>query len=332
MTKVFIIAEAGVNHNGDMAVARKLVDVACEAGADAVKFQTFKAKGLLSRGAGKAAYQEVTTSAAESQFDMISRLELDEASHVELIAYCRERGIRFLSTPFDAESIELLDRLGMTLFKIPSGEVINLPYLRQIAKVAREVILSTGMADLGEVEDALDILTGAGLPMEAITVLHATTEYPAPVGEVNLRAMGTMARAFGVKVGYSDHTIGIEVSLAAVALGAVVIEKHFTLDRTMEGPDHKASLEPHELKALVAGIRKVEAALGDGVKKPGPTERRNIEPVRKSLVAARAIRKGEILGPDNMTAKRPGGGRSPMLWDSLVGTPASRDYEADEPL
>lgn len=332
MSRVFVIAEAGVNHNGDLGTALRLVDVAAGSGADAVKFQTFKAADLVTKAARKAGYQDATAPGTANQFDMLRRLELDEAAHREIRERCRLKGVGFLSTPFDAASIGLLKSLGMTTFKIPSGEITNLPYLRQVAGAAREAILSTGMADLEEVRAALAALTAAGLPLAAITVLHATTEYPAPVEEVNLRAMATMAREFGVKVGYSDHTPGIEVSLAAAALGAAVIEKHFTLDRNMEGPDHKASLEPHELAALVAGIRKVEASLGDGVKRPGQAEARNIIPVRKSLVASRAIRKGEILDASNMSAKRPAVGRSPMLWDDLAGTRAQKDYEADEPI
>lgn len=321
-----------MNHGGDLEIANRLVDVARECGADAVKFQTFRASEIVTRRAGKAEYQKRLTPAADSQFEMLRRLELDLESHRSLLAHCRDKGIRFLSTPFDGPSIDMLSELGLSTFKIPSGEITNLPYLRHIARVAKEVILSTGMADLREVGQALDALKTAGLPLEAITVLHATTEYPAPIDEVNLLAMRSMAAAFGVKVGYSDHTPGIEVSLAAVALGACVIEKHFTLDRNMEGPDHKASLEPAELAALVSGIRKIEACLGDGIKRPGAAERRNLLPVRKSLVARRRIAKGEILGEENMTAKRPGGGRSPMDWDALAGTRAARDYEPDDPI
>ena len=328
----FIIAEAGVNHNGSLDLAKKLIDVAAEAGADAVKFQTFKAEKLVSKKAQKAEYQKQTTDAAESQYDMIKKLELDEPAHRELIRYCGEKKIRFLSTPFDHESIELLDALGMEIFKIPSGEITNLPYLRHIGGLGKEVILSTGMADLGEIEDALDLLVSSGTPKEKITILHATTEYPCPMDEVNLRAMGTIASAFGIRTGYSDHTRGIEVPIAAVAMGASVIEKHFTLDRTMEGPDHKASLEPDELRAMVAAIRNIEKALGEGIKKPSPSEAKNMAVARKSIVAARPIRAGEVFTSENIAIKRPGTGISPMRYDEIVGERAARDYEEDEPL
>ncbi|MDX9967258.1 MAG: N-acetylneuraminate synthase [Sulfuricurvum sp.] len=328
----FIIAEAGVNHNGSLDLAKKLIDVAAEAGADAVKFQTFKAEKLVSKKAQKAEYQKQTTDAAESQYDMIKKLELDEPAHRELIRYCGEKKIRFLSTPFDHESIELLDAQGMEIFKIPSGEITNLPYLRHIGGLGKEVILSTGMADLGEIEDALDLLVSSGTPKEKITILHATTEYPCPMDEVNLRAMGTIASAFGVRTGYSDHTRGIEVPIAAVAMGASVIEKHFTLDRTMEGPDHKASLEPDELCAMVAAIRNIEKALGEGIKKPSPSEAKNMAVARKSIVAARPIRAGEVFTSENIAIKRPGTGISPMRYDEIVGERAARDYEEDEPL
>ncbi len=328
----FIIAEAGVNHNGSLDLAKKLIDVAAEAGADAVKFQTFKAEKLVSKKAQKAEYQKQTTDAAESQYDMIKKLELDEPAHRELIRYCGEKKIRFLSTPFDHESIELLDALGMEIFKIPSGEITNLPYLRHIGGLGKEVILSTGMADLGEIEDALDLLVSSGTPKEKITILHATTEYPCPMDEVNLRAMGTIASAFGIRTGYSDHTRGIEVPIAAVAMGASVIEKHFTLDRTMEGPDHKASLEPDELCAMVAAIRNIEKALGEGIKKPSPSEAKNMAVARKSIVAARPIRAGEVFTSENIAIKRPGTGISPMRYDEIVGERAARDYEEDEPL
>lgn len=327
---LFIIAEAGVNHNGSLELARKLIDVAREAGADAVKFQTFKADRLVSKTAQKAVYQQQTTDAAESQYDMIKKLELDEAAHRELIAYCKSKKILFLSTPFDHESIDLLDALGMEIFKIPSGEITNLPYLRHIGSLKKQVILSTGMADLGEIEDALNVLMAAGTPKENITVLHATTEYPCPIDEVNLRAMQTIAGAFGVKTGYSDHTNGIEIPIAAAAMGASVIEKHFTLDRTMEGPDHNASLEPDELIAMVKAIRNIEKALGDGIKKPSTSEAKNMAVARKSIVAARPIQKGEILSSDNLAIKRPGSGISPMRWDEIAGTIALKNYTEDE--
>lgn len=330
MTKTFIIAEAGVNHNGSLDLAKKLVDVAVDAGADAVKFQTFKAGKLVSRGAQKADYQKKTTSVDEFQYEMIKKLELDENAHRELIRHCNEKKIMFLSTPFDHDSIDLLNSFGMPIFKIPSGEITNLPYLRHIGRLGKEVILSTGMADLGEIEDALDALMQAGVSKEKITVLHATTEYPCPLEEVNLRAMQTIHDAFGVRVGYSDHTQGIEVPIAAVAMGACVIEKHFTLDRTMEGPDHKASLAPNELKVMVQAIRHIGQALGDGIKKPSKSEAKNIAIARKSIVAARSIKIGEPFCADNITIKRPGNGISPMRWDETLGQVARRDYQEDD--
>lgn len=330
MTETFIIAEAGVNHNGSLELAKKLINAAVDAGADAVKFQTFKADKLVSKSAQKAEYQKQTTSPAESQYAMIKKLELDENAHRELVRYCREKQIMFLSTPFDHDSIELLNNLGMPIFKIPSGEITNLPYLRRIGFLGKEVILSTGMADLGEIEDALDILTQAGVPKGKITVLHATTEYPCPIDEVNLRAMQTIRTAFGVKVGYSDHTQGIEVPIAAVAMGACVIEKHFTLDRTMEGPDHKASLEPKELKEMVQAIRRISQALGNGIKKPSRNETKNIPVARKSIVAARPIKAGETFSEENIAIKRPGKGISPMRWDEVIGEVAQRDYQSDD--
>lgn len=330
MTETFIIAEAGVNHNGSLELAKRLVDVAAEAGADAVKFQTFKADKLVSRRAQKAEYQKQTTAAEETQYEMIRKLELDENAHSELIRYCREQQIMFLSTPFDHDSIDMLNDFGMPIFKIPSGEITNLPYLRHIGRLGKEVILSTGMADLGEIEDALDVLMQTGVPKEKITVLHATTEYPCPIEEVNLRAMQTIRAAFGVKVGYSDHTQDIEVPIAAVAMGACVVEKHFTLDRGMEGPDHKASLEPKELKAMVHAIRHIVLALGDGIKKPSKSEMKNIAIARKSIVAARPIKVGEAFSADNISIKRPGGGISPMKWDEVIGTVARKDYQSDD--
>lgn len=330
MNKVFIIAEAGVNHNGSMALARKLVDVAVAAGADAVKFQTFRADKLVSKKAQKAEYQKQTTSAEESQYEMIKKLELDENMHRELIHYCDEKQIMFLSTPFDHDSIDMLSNFGMPIFKIPSGEITNLPYLRHIGRLGKEVILSTGMADLGEIEDALDILMQSGTPKDKITVLHATTEYPCPLEEVNLLAMQTIGAAFGGKVGYSDHTQGIEVPIAAAALGASVIEKHFTLDRTMEGPDHKASLEPSELKAMVQAIRHISKAMGDGVKKPSKSEAKNMVIARKSIVAAKSINIGEMFSADNLSIKRPGSGISPMRWDEMLGQVARKSYQEDD--
>lgn len=330
MNKVFIIAEAGVNHNGSLEIAKKLIDAASDAGADAVKFQTFKADKLVSKKAQKAEYQKETTDSAESQYDMIKKLELDKIAHHELISYCKIKNILFLSTPFDHESIALLHCLEMPIFKIPSGEITNLPYLRLIGSLKKEVILSTGMANLDEIKDALDVLIKTGTPKECITVLHATTEYPCPIEDVNLRAMQTIANAFSVRVGYSDHTKGIEVSIAAVALGAAVIEKHFTLDRSMEGPDHKASLEPEELNTMVKAIRNIERALGDGIKKPSKSEAKNMPIARKSIVASKTIHIGEVLSSDNIAIKRPGNGISPMRWDEIIGTIASKNYDEDE--
>ena len=330
MSRVFIIAEAGVNHNGSIDLAKRLIGTASESGADAVKFQTFKAEKLVSKNAQKASYQKETTDSSESQYEMIKKLELDVDTHKELISYCHTKNIMFLSTPFDHDSIDMLDNLGLEIFKIPSGEITNLPYLRHIGSLKKEVILSTGMADIGEIEDALDILTNAGTSKANITILHANTMYPTPMEDVNLKAMQTIACTFGCKVGYSDHTLGIEVPIAAVAMGASVIEKHFTLDRDMEGPDHKASLEPEELKAMVKAIRNIEKALGNGIKKPSPSERPNMEVARKSIVAAKPIKKGEVFSKDNLAVKRPGNGISPMRWDEIVGTVASKDYNMDD--
>jgi len=328
--KVFIIAEAGVNHNGSVDLAKQLIDVAVDSGADAVKFQTFKAENLVSKNAQKADYQKQTTDASESQFDMIKKLELDVDTHKELIAYCQEKDIMFLSTPFDHESIDLLSGLGLQIFKIPSGEITNLPYLRHIGSLGKRVVLSTGISNLGEVKDALNILINAGTSKDNITVLHANTMYPTPMEDVNLNAMLTIQREFGVDIGYSDHTLGIEVDIAAVAMGASIIEKHFTLDNAMEGPDHKASLEPEELKAMVSAIRNIEKALGSNEKILSPSEEVNINIARKSIVASRPVRKGELLSADNITTKRPGTGLSPMKWDEIVGTIASKAYQSDE--
>jgi N,N'-diacetyllegionaminate synthase len=330
VVSTLIIAEAGVNHNGDLALARQLIDAAADAGADLVKFQTFNADALVTRSAGKAEYQTQTTAAEESQHAMIRRLELTRGMHESLIDHCRSRGIAFFSTGFDPASVDLLVELGLDRFKIPSGEITNLPYLRHVGGHSKPVILSTGMATLGEIEAALGALEQAGTPRELITVLHCTTEYPTPMADVNLRAMVTIRNAFGVAVGYSDHTPGIEVAIAAVALGATVIEKHFTLDRNLPGPDHQASLEPGELKAMVAAIRNIELALGDGIKRPSASEVKNRPVARKSLVAARAIRAGEVLSAANLTVKRPGTGLSPMRWDEVLGRAAARDFAPDE--
>jgi N,N'-diacetyllegionaminate synthase len=330
MKHVFVIAEAGVNHNGSVELAKKLIDVAVDAGADAVKFQTFKANKLVSKSAQKAAYQKETTDAEESQLEMMRKLELDLSTHHELMDYCQSQNIMFLSAPFDHESIDMLHDLGLEIFKIPSGEITNLPYLRHIGGLDKEVILSTGMADIGEIEDALDVLMESGTRKEKITVLHANTMYPTPMEDVNLKAMLTIGKTFDVKYGYSDHTLGIEVPVAAVAMGAGVIEKHFTLDKDMEGPDHKASLEPNELKAMVNAIRNIEKALGSGIKKPSNSERPNMEIARKSIVSSHPIRKGEIFNEENLTIKRPGNGISPMRWDEVLGQKAQKDYMEDE--
>lgn len=330
MSKVFIIAEAGVNHNGSIQLAKKLIDVAANVGADAVKFQTFKAKNVVSKKAKKAEYQKQTTSSDESQFEMLKKLELDVAAHKELIAYCQSRNIMFLSTPFDHDSIKLLSDLGLEIFKIPSGEITNLPYLRQIGMLNKKVVLSTGMANLGEIEDALDVLVSCGTAKEQITVLHANTEYPTPMEDVNLKAMQTIANAFNIDVGYSDHTLGIEVDIAAVAMGAKIIEKHFTLDKTMEGPDHKASLEPDELSSMISAIRNIEKAIGSGIKKPSKSENKNISIVRKSIVAKKSINEDELYTIDNLMVKRPGTGISPMRWDEILGQRANKSYDMDE--
>ena len=330
MNRVLIIAEAGVNHNGSLKTAKQLVEVAAEAGANMVKFQTFSADRLVTTSARKADYQNQATDETESQHAMIRKLELSREIHEELIAYCKQCGIEFFSTGFDILSIDLLVDLGLEQFKIPSGEITNLPYLRHIGKLEKPVILSTGMANLGEIETALDVLETSGTSRDQATVLHCNTEYPTPMEDVNLRAMLSIRDALGVDVGYSDHTLGIEVPVAAVALGATVIEKHFTLDRTLPGPDHRASLEPYELKAMVRAIRNIEQALGDGIKRPSPSEAKNIPIARKSLVAAIAIQTGERFTETNLTAKRPGSGISPMCWDEILGRTANRDFEADE--
>lgn len=328
----FIIAEAGVNHNGSLDLALQLVDAAASAGADCVKFQTFKAEKLVSRHAPKAAYQKANTAASESQLEMIRKLELSQSDHLAVLKRCEERGIMFLSTPFDQQSMAFLHSLNMPLFKIGSGEITNLPYLRAIASYGLPLILSTGMSTLAEVALALDALEQAGLARSKITLLQCNTEYPTPDEDVNLKAMLTLRANFpGVAgVGYSDHSQGLLACLAATALGAMVIEKHFTLDRNLAGPDHKSSLEPTELKELVLGVRRVETMLGSGVKEPSKSERPNIIVARKSLVAAKPIQKGETFTPENITAKRPGNGLSPMLWDSVIGQIAPRSFEPDE--
>lgn len=328
MKRVFIIAEAGVNHNGDINIAKQLIDAASELGADAVKFQTFKAENVVCKTAKKAAYQLETTGQCETQYDMLKKLELTQQMHKELMKHCVEKNIMFLSTPFDIESVKMLADLGLQVFKIPSGEITNLPYLREIARQKKKVILSTGMSNMDEVKAAVDVLRSNGT--DDITLLHCNTSYPTPTEDVNLLAMVEMHEAFRLPVGYSDHTQGIEIPIVAAALGAAVIEKHFTLDKNMEGPDHKASLEPHELRQMVEGIRKIELALGDGIKRVSESEKTNISVVRKSIVAAADIHKGEKFTDKNLTTKRPGGGISPMRWDDIIGTTADRYYKADE--
>ena len=328
MNKIFIIAEAGVNHNGDIQTAKELIDVAAAAEADAVKFQTFKADTLVCRQAPKAAYQMETTSAEESQFDMLKKLELTPDMHRELIDYCHEKNIMFLSTPFDLDSLHYLVDCGLAVIKIPSGEITNYPLIREAGRSGKRIILSSGMSTIDEVREAVAVLKENG--STDITVLHCNTEYPTPFSDVNLRAMQTIKEETGVSVGYSDHTPGIEAAVAAAALGAIVIEKHFTLDRNMKGPDHKASLEPNELTEMVRAVRHIEQALGDGEKKPSASEKKNMAVARKSLVAKCLIKGGEMFTEENLTAKRPGTGLSPMLWNQVIGQQAKRDFAADE--
>lgn len=330
MSKVVIIAEAGVNHNGSLEMACRLADEAKHAGADYVKFQTGIPENVISVLAEQAEYQKHNTGTSESQLDMVRKIMLRPDDFKPLKEYCDSIGIRFLSTPFDLDSIDILKPLEMDLWKIPSGEITNLPYLRKIASMGQPVVMSTGMSRLGEVDDAVGVLLDGGLTLDMITLLHCNTEYPTPYTDVNLRAMLTLRDAIGCRVGYSDHTLGIEVPVAAVAMGAEVIEKHFTLDKTLPGPDHVASLEPAELKAMVSAIRHTEAALGSGRKEVSRSERKNIAIARKSIIAARPISKGERFSHDNLTVKRPGNGISPMLWDTVVGLEAPRDFEPDE--
>jgi len=328
--KTIIIAEAGVNHNGSLAIAKRLIEEAAKAGADYIKFQTFVTEKLVSKETKQAEYQKNSLENECSQFDMLKELELSLNDHYELIEYCNQLKIAFFSTAFDLDSINLLSKLNLPLWKIPSGEITNLPYLQKIGSFNKPIILSTGMATLGEIESAIEVLEKSGTPRNQITILHCTTEYPAPINEVNLKAMTTIAEAFKVRVGYSDHTAGIEIPLAAVAIGAVVIEKHFTLDRNMKGPDHKASLEPDELKKMVEGIRNIELAMGNGIKRPTPSEIKNKIVARKSIVASKKIKAGELFTIDNITIKRPGNGVSPMLWNQIVGRRAKRDFRPDE--
>lgn len=328
--RVFIIAEAGVNHNGDIALAKKMIEVAKECGADAVKFQTFKAEKLVSKLAPKAQYQTATTSSSESQFEMIRKLELNEDDHKELIKYSEKHNIEFISTPFDTDSIDLLGRLNVKILKISSGDINNYPYLKRIAGLKKKIILSTGMSTLEEVREAIGVLTNNGTPLKDITVLHCNTEYPTPYEDVNLKAMVTIKKSLGVRVGYSDHTLGLEIPVAAVSLGAEIIEKHFTLDSKMSGPDHKASSEPDEFRKMVSVIRNVEVAMGNGEKKPSQSEEKNIKIVRKSIVALTSIRAGETFTEKNIAVKRPGTGISPMLWNDIIGQKAKKDFVEDE--
>ena len=325
---ILIIAEAGVNHNGGIILAKELIAKAKYAGADIIKFQTFISENVVSKYAPKAEYQNNNTKTDESQLEMVKKLELSFDDFIELNNYCKEIGIEFLSTAFDFESIDFLNQLGMQVWKIPSGEITNLPYLIKIAKLNKKVILSTGMSTMREIEDAVNILKDHGA--SELIILHCTTEYPTPYEDVNLNAMLAIKERFGYEVGYSDHTMGIEVPIAAVALGAKVIEKHFTLDRTMDGPDHKASLEPSELKTMVDAIRNIELSMGTGIKEPADSEKKNIAIARKSIVANKSIKKGEILTEQNLTVKRPGDGISPMKWFEIIGTKAIRDFEEDE--
>lgn len=325
-----IIAEAGVNHNGDINLAKELINIAADAGADIVKFQTFKADSLASKKAKKARYQIENTSKNESQVEMLNRLELSKKMHQELISYCKLKKIDFFSSAFDIESLKLLKSLGLNYFKIPSGEITNLPYLKLVGSFAKPIIMSTGMATIDEIKDAMNILEFSGTSKQDITILHCNTEYPTPLNDVNLKAMTTIKDIFNVNVGYSDHTLGIEIAIAAVALGAKVIEKHFTIDRNLKGPDHKASLEPQELNQMIKSIRNIEKAIGDGVKRPSASEINNKLIVRKSLVASKFIKAGELFSVDNVTSKRPGTGISPMKFTNIIGKIAKKNFEKDD--
>ncbi len=325
-----IIAEAGVNHNGDISTAHKLIDAAADAGADIVKFQTFKADNLTTFTAPKAAYQILITENNESQQKMLENLELPDESYYELIEHCEDANIEFLTTAFDLESLSFIKKLNLKRLKIPSGEITNYPYLKEIGKLGLPILLSTGMSKLDEISNAIDVLVEFGTSINDLTILHCTTEYPAPFTEVNLNAMQTIHKTFGTNIGYSDHTEGIEVAIAAVALGANVIEKHLTLDNRMKGPDHKASLEPNIFKKMVKSIRNIEISFGDGIKKPSESEIKNLGVVRKSLVAKKYIKKGEAFTEQNLTTKRPGTGIDPMQWNNLIGTLSSKDFKQDE--
>lgn len=328
MDKVLIIAEAGVNYNGNLELAYRMVDEAKKAGADIVKFQTGVPEKVISRHAEKAEYQKKTTGQGESQLDMVRKLMLSFDEFIPLKRYCESKGIGFLSTPFDISSVEFLDDLGCDFWKIPSGEITNLPYLLRIAGTGKPVIMSTGMSTLEEIGKALDVLKNGGAG--EVTLLHCTTEYPTPYADVNLKAMKTMKDTFCCNVGYSDHTLGMEVAIAAVALGATIIEKHFTLDRNMDGPDQKASMEPDELAQMIKAIRNVEMSIGTGIKEPMPSEKKNIPIARKSIVLAKDVKKGDVLTEDNLTTKRPGNGISPMRWFDVLGTKAIRDFKEDD--
>lgn len=330
MQKVTIIAEAGVNHNGSFELAKELIDSAADAGVDYVKFQTFKADNLVTYSASKAEYQIVNTGVKEeTQIEMLRKLELSNDEFVALSNYCKEKNIGFLSTPFDLETIDFLNPL-IPFFKIPSGEITNYPYLKKIAKLSKPVVLSTGMCTMEDISNALELLLKYGLTKDLVALLHCNTEYPTPMEDVNLTAMLTIRDTFGVKIGYSDHTLGIDVPIAAVALGAQIIEKHFTLDKTMEGPDHIASLDPDELKQMVISIRNIEKALGSGIKVPSESEKKNMEIARKSIIASCIISKGDIYSEENLTVKRPGTGITPMKWEQIIGTTASRNYCIDD--
>lgn len=331
MKKTLIIAEAGVNHNGSIQTAKQLIDVAAEAGVDYVKFQTFKASKLVTKSAARAEYQNTNTKNTDSQYEMLKKLELSEEDHLELIEYCKTKGIKFLSSGFDLDSLKFLADIGITLAKIPSGEITNLPYLEKVAELYSEVILSTGMATIQEVKDAYEVLVNAGVKPSNITILHCNTEYPTPMQDVNLKAMLHIEKVLGTAIGYSDHTLGIEVPIAAVALGARVIEKHFTLDRGLPGPDHRASLEPQELKAMVTAIRNIEKAIsGSGIKEPSPSEIKNKPIARKSIVAQKSIKKGDVFSEENITIKRPGTGINPMEWKKIIGKIATKDFMEDQ--
>lgn len=330
LKKVFIVAEAGVNHNGSLLIAKKLIDAAAIAKADAIKFQAFKAGAIVSKQAPKAFYQKNNNGLKESQFVMLKKLELDKSSLKELINYCNFKKIIFLASPFDLDSIDLLRKLGLKAIKIPSGEITNLPYLRKIGALNKKILLSSGMSTIKEIKAALNILTSSGTKKSNITILQCNTEYPTPFEDANLKAIQTLREVFKVYVGYSDHTLGIEIPIAAAALGASVIEKHFTLNKDMDGPDHKASLEPDELKMMIRAIRNTEKALGNGIKKPSKSETKNINIVRKSIIASRTIKKGDVFTEDNITTKRPGNGINPMKWDRIIGRKSKKNFKEDE--